>query len=113
MEALLQSEAFQPLLSQRPRDRVVVALRATMDEVRTAPAGARGGDVSSPSWWARRAAAWLDDADVPSLRPVLNATGVVLHTNLGRAPLAPAAREAMARAAQGYANLEFDMDTGR
>jgi L-seryl-tRNA(Ser) seleniumtransferase len=48
----------------------------------------------------------------PSLRPVLNATGVVVHTNLGRAPLAAAAREAVARVAEGYSNLELDLETG-
>src|SRR3954464_2189993 len=48
----------------------------------------------------------------PSLRRVLNATGVVVHTGLGRAPLAAAAREAVARAAEGYANLELDLEDG-
>jgi L-seryl-tRNA(Ser) seleniumtransferase len=48
----------------------------------------------------------------PSLRRVVNATGVVVHTNLGRAPLAPSARAAVARAAEGYANLELDLATG-
>src|SRR6218665_3435263 len=48
-----------------------------------------------------------------SLRPVLNATGVVLHTNLGRAPLARAAREAVADVAAGYSNLELDLASGR
>jgi L-seryl-tRNA(Ser) seleniumtransferase len=48
----------------------------------------------------------------PSLRRVLNATGVVVHTNLGRAPLAEAARDAVARATTGYANLELDLDSG-
>ena len=47
-----------------------------------------------------------------SLRRVLNATGVVVHTNLGRAPLAPAARAAVAAATEGYANLELDLQTG-
>src|SRR5919107_6171306 len=62
-----------------------------------------------------------DDADLvararerlrPSLRRVLNATGVVVHTNLGRAPLAGAARAAVARAANGYSNLELDLAGG-
>jgi L-seryl-tRNA(Ser) seleniumtransferase len=48
----------------------------------------------------------------PSLRRVLNATGVVVHTNLGRAPLAAEARAAVARAAEGYANLELDLASG-
>jgi L-seryl-tRNA(Ser) seleniumtransferase len=49
----------------------------------------------------------------PSLRRVLNATGVVVHTNLGRAPLADAARAAVARIAAGYSNLELDLADGR
>jgi L-seryl-tRNA(Ser) seleniumtransferase len=53
-----------------------------------------------------------NDRLLPSLRRVLNATGVVVHTNLGRAPLAPAARAAVARAAIGYSNLELDLATG-
>jgi L-seryl-tRNA(Ser) seleniumtransferase len=48
----------------------------------------------------------------PSLRPVLNATGVIVHTNLGRAPLAASARAAVNRVARGYSNLELDLDSG-
>ena len=51
-------------------------------------------------------------SDVSSMRPVINATGVVLHTNLGRAPLSPAAVEALTSAA-GYVDVEFDTETGR
>jgi L-seryl-tRNA(Ser) seleniumtransferase len=49
----------------------------------------------------------------PSLRRVINATGVVLHTNLGRAPLAPAAIEQMVAVASGYSNLEYDLESGQ
>jgi L-seryl-tRNA(Ser) seleniumtransferase len=48
----------------------------------------------------------------PSLRPLVNATGVIIHTNLGRAPLSEAALTAMQTAAAGYSNLEFDLDAG-
>ena len=49
----------------------------------------------------------------PSLRPVINATGVILHTNLGRAPLSKETITAMDAIANGYSNLEFDLDSGR
>jgi L-seryl-tRNA(Ser) seleniumtransferase len=55
-----------------------------------------------------RAREWMQ----PSLQRVINATGVILHTNLGRAPLATAAREAVARIAEGYSNLEHDLAAG-
>ncbi|MDX6671903.1 MAG: L-seryl-tRNA(Ser) seleniumtransferase [Solirubrobacteraceae bacterium] len=55
----------------------------------------------------------LEYARGASLRPVLNATGVIVHTNLGRAPLPAAAGEALARTAAGYANLEYDLVLGR
>ena len=47
-----------------------------------------------------------------SLQPVINATGVILHTNLGRAPLAAEALSHLCRAAQGYSNLEYDLERG-
>ena len=55
----------------------------------------------------------IADASRPSPRRVINATGVVIHTNLGRAPLSRAAMQAAADAAVGYSDLEFDLDTGR
>jgi L-seryl-tRNA(Ser) seleniumtransferase len=59
-----------------------------------------------------RARELLATLERPSLRRVINATGVILHTNLGRAPLAASAREAVARATEGYTNLELDLDSG-
>jgi L-seryl-tRNA(Ser) seleniumtransferase len=54
----------------------------------------------------------LAKIEQPSLRRVINATGVIVHTNLGRAPLAAAARDAVTRAAAGYSNLELELDSG-
>ena len=54
----------------------------------------------------------LRDVRTPMLRGVLNATGILVHTNLGRAPLAAAATERLADVARGYSNLEFDLDSG-
>jgi L-seryl-tRNA(Ser) seleniumtransferase len=59
-----------------------------------------------------RARAHLAELDAPSLRRVLNATGVIVHTNLGRAPLPAAARDAVARITEGYSNLELDLASG-
>ena len=56
---------------------------------------------------------WLLRSITPRLVPVINATGIILHTNLGRAPLAGAALEHVAAIASGYSNLEFDIDEGR
>ncbi|MDQ2758879.1 MAG: L-seryl-tRNA(Sec) selenium transferase [Actinomycetota bacterium] len=59
-----------------------------------------------------RARELLERSRRPSLRRVLNATGVIVHTNLGRAPLPATAREAVNRAAEGYSNLELDLGRG-
>jgi L-seryl-tRNA(Ser) seleniumtransferase len=58
------------------------------------------------------ARAWLTADSRLRLRRVINASGVIVHTNLGRAPLADAAREALAAAAEGYSNLEYDLERG-
>jgi L-seryl-tRNA(Ser) seleniumtransferase len=79
------------------------------DAVTTAQQRARAGELSPGS--VPDAAVAALPARTTSLRPVLNATGVVLHTNLGRAPLSGAAREALAVAA-GAVDVEFDVATG-
>ena len=62
--------------------------------------------------WADLIRTQLDVIERRSLRPVINATGVILHTNLGRAPLADAAVDAITQIAHGYTNLEYDLDQG-
>ena len=60
-----------------------------------------------------QAASYLSAWTQPTLIPVINATGVIIHTNLGRAPLSKATIAAMQTAAQGYSNLEYDLETGK
>ncbi len=90
-----------------PRWAIVEAARRTVDATRES---IRRGDSAAidPAAVARLAA----DLARPNLRRVINATGVVLHTNLGRAPLAPAARAAIDEVARGYSNLEYDLARG-
>jgi L-seryl-tRNA(Ser) seleniumtransferase len=83
----------------------VAAARAAIDERRLELLAGAGDDADLVS----RAREKLR----PSLRRVLNATGVIVHTNLGRAPLADVAADAVAEAARGYVNLELDLTTGR
>src|SRR5262245_48256481 len=108
VSALLESEAVRALLDRTPRSVVVDAIRRTIDHARARPSSA----PSSPHAWADAIATEIDASTRPSLRRVVNATGVVLHTNLGRAPLAPTAIEAVAHAATGFSNLEFDIASG-
>ena len=88
-----------------PHEIAVAVARAVIEERRAELlAGGNGGEVDLVARAQERARA----AQQPSLRRVLNATGVIVHTNLGRAPLAEAARAAVARAAEGYSNLEWE-----
>ena len=113
VDSLLASAEFGTLLGRYPRARVLDAARRSVDDVRARIArGESVGDVDRPAAYARGAEQLLAQADVPSLRGVINATGVVLHTNLGRAPLAASAVDAMLGAAGGYTNLEFDLEAG-
>jgi len=113
VDALVASSDFGPLLGRYARARVVDAARHAVAEVRERLAGGEGpDDPGVPGLYASIAREWLLAADTPSLRRVINATGVVLHTNLGRAPLAEVAASAMLAAARAYTNLEFDLEAG-
>jgi L-seryl-tRNA(Ser) seleniumtransferase len=101
---LLAMPEAAALLARHARPVVVAALRAELAALRRSGAG-----FSAPRAFAAVGAA-LDTAARPGLRRVINATGVVLHTNLGRAPLPQAALAALGG---GYCNLELDLGTGR
>ena len=105
--ALLERAPVRALLDSAPRTLVVDAVRAAVAHAResaTAPADDHA--------WAAAIADRLAEMSRPSLRRVINATGIVLHTNLGRAPLAGAALDAIAALAGGYSNLELDLARG-
>ena len=105
VDRLLREPGVGALLSIAPRAAVVAAIREALAAARTRRAG-------PPDDWAVEIRDRLADRQRPGLRPVLNAAGVVLHTNLGRAPLADAAVQALHEIATGYSNLELDLDTG-
>ncbi len=107
---LLEAPDGLALTRRYRRQHVVEAMRAVLDELRRE---ASAGAVVSEGEVLARVAARLEAASVPRLVPVVNATGVVLHTNLGRALLAEDAIAAVVGAARGAVNLELDLVTGR
>ena len=102
---LLADAEREGLTDQAPRELVVNAIRKTLDAARS-----RDGKPPKEGWVpaVKRA---LEARQRPSLVPVVNATGVILHTNLGRAPLAEVACQAIVSTA-GYNTLEYDVNAG-
>ena len=120
VDEVLREPAAQALLARYPHALVVDAVRAVIERLRAdilaagaagRPSDARAADVTPASlvpWVARL----LEQAVAPSLRRVLNATGVVVHTNLGRAPLPREAIDALVTVAAGYTDLEYSLARG-
>ena len=111
--ALLEHEEVQGWLAGVPRAVVVAVVQAAVGEARDALVSGRVTEVPSVEELVGRAEALLVRESLPPLRRVINATGIVLHTGLGRAPLGPDAIEALVDGARGYCNLEYDLETGR
>jgi L-seryl-tRNA(Ser) seleniumtransferase len=104
----------QDLQGRHAHEQIVAAVRAELAELRERlKAGESLDGAAAAEALAARAAARLERDFRPKLRPVLNATGIVLHTNLGRAPIAEEAARAAHDAAHGYLNLELDLETGK
>ncbi|MCE9601052.1 MAG: L-seryl-tRNA(Sec) selenium transferase [Gemmatimonadetes bacterium] len=98
---------MQALADRLPRALVTEALRAVIAAARAGAALPAEDDA-----WIRAVESHVAERTRPSLRAAINATGVVLHTNLGRAPLAPAALEAIAEVARAASTLEYDVALG-
>jgi L-seryl-tRNA(Ser) seleniumtransferase len=111
VDRLLEREDIAALATVHPRPLLMDALRDAIEETRD---GIRHGYVDSVSEddVVMRATALLARSSKRSLHRVINATGIVVHTNLGRSPLAESAVEAVAEVARGYSTLEYDVDSG-
>ena len=115
LQNLLETEAATALCGEYSRPETVTALRHCLDIVRNRISS--DGDYQLPDF---HGAAFFDEVRNTilhgrehSLQPVINATGIILHTNLGRAPIAEETITAIRESALGYSNLEFDLSTGK
>jgi L-seryl-tRNA(Ser) seleniumtransferase len=115
IEQLRRRPGIQALVARHGHDVVVEALGAEAAEWRTRlrAAGESLDRETVATAIEVGASRRVSERTRPSLRPVINATGVIIHTNLGRAPLAAAAVERIDALARGYTNLEYDLRAGR
>ena len=111
VDRLLQQEAIALLVATHGEASTLAAVRDVLEETRRAIAG--GAPAPDAAAWPELVAEHVAASNQPSLRPVINATGIIVHTNLGRAPLSEAARAAVVAASDGYSNLEYELAAGR
>jgi L-seryl-tRNA(Ser) seleniumtransferase len=115
LDELLRNPVMEALVQREGRSATVAAARAALEQLRT--------DITAGKFHEEQIRTRLDDLPgavqqrlqqslAYSLRPVINATGVILHTNLGRAPLSRAALQHAVEVSRGYSNLEYDLDSG-
>lgn len=115
VDALLRKNCAASLIEHYGRPAVGAELRKALQDVRARvlhDPRVPLPDFDEPPFWAPIETQLIEQTR-PNLRRVINATGVVVHTNLGRSPLAQEAIDAISRAAGGYSNLEFDLSTGQ
>ncbi len=110
VDKLLRASPTHALIAQYGRPAVTAAIRAVLAETRRQLA--TNPQRSTEAALIETIAAALEAEAMQTLQPVINATGVIIHTNLGRTPLSTAAQEAMRGVARGYSNLEYRLDVG-
>jgi L-seryl-tRNA(Ser) seleniumtransferase len=111
---VLEAEPLQALTKEHAHDFIIAAIRQELDGLRQElKEGVSFNGKATIAVIAQRVAQRIASELQPRLRPVINATGIVLHTNLGRAPMAEEAARAAYEAARGYLNLEMDLETGK
>src|SRR3989454_10012605 len=110
VDELLQSARGQQLVRRYSRSMTVQAVRASISQARAHIL--QGTSCPSSDEILTVAEHFLDKSQRPNLQPVINATGVILNTNLGRSPLSQEALQAVQRVAGGYTNLEYELEAG-
>src|SRR5260221_117013 len=111
MDRLLKEPLGLNLINGYGREATREALRVALDAARQWIR--QGGVAPEPPELLAAAATLLRQRQQSSLRPIINATGVILHTNLGRAPLSESAQQAIVAAATGYSTLEYELEEGK
>jgi len=113
VDKVMEWPGVKELFATHPRQIVVDAIRMTLESLRAATVrGETDAETFEENALIRRILIELEKGQDPALRRVINATGVIIHTNLGRAPLAETVIDAVRDAASGYCNLEFDLEKG-
>ncbi len=112
IDSLLTSAKSNSLQASYGRSLTLQALRAALADTRQVIQSGELDRAPDEAELIAMAAGWLDTFLAPTLYPVINATGVIVHTNLGRAPLCDTAISAINDVASGYSNLEYDIESG-
>jgi L-seryl-tRNA(Ser) seleniumtransferase len=110
VDELLHSDSGQQLVQRYSRSMTLQAVRASIAKARIDIH--QGASCPSTDEILSVAKHILDESQRPNLRPVINATGVIINTNLGRSPLSQEALQAVQRVAGGYSNLEYELEAG-
>lgn len=110
VDRLLADQRLRPLAEEYPPSTLVGVIRECLATIRDLVR--QGGQPPTYDELVESLVARIPLLLGPSLRPVINATGVIIHTNLGRAPLSKEALQAMATVSRGYSNLEYDLEAG-
>ncbi|EFH87849.1 L-seryl-tRNA(Sec) selenium transferase [Ktedonobacter racemifer] len=110
VDELLHTQSGQDLVARYSHPLAVQAIRESITLARQSIL--RGEDCPSNSTLLVQATHHLQERELPHLRPLINATGVIINTNLGRAPMSAASLEAVRQVASGYSNLEYDLAAG-
>ncbi|MHB8167727.1 MAG: L-seryl-tRNA(Sec) selenium transferase, partial [Sulfuricella sp.] len=113
VDRVLNLSVMQPVIARFGRARTVETVRTVLDEARAVWRNSASGTLLSEEEAVARCAHLLEAGEQPSLRPVFNLTGTVLHTNLGRALFPAEAVQAVMDVLTRPCNLEFDLDSGR